>query len=356
MKIAVLGGGGIGLGTAALLASNGVSVAIWSRSNLGIQPLLDGKLLLASGAVSGRFLINASLCVEETIAGVQTVIVAVSGAGLKATLEQLAPHVSDGQLIIISSHLSFAALYLSKLLAQRGVKAEICAWASTVVTARRLGPGEVEVSSIRRELTAASLGSVKNGQELSTKFFPDTGFKQVESLIAVTLNNVNPTSHAAVALCNLTRMEYGEEWGSYFGISGAVGRLIEALDLERLSLARSFGMETHSLQQHWHRSFDLPLGSISDMAAEQNKRRRGRPLGPQTLEHRYVTEDLPFGIVPNIILGKISGIGMAAHEACLHLFDLLYHRDFQAENDLLANLSLNQLSKLDLIEICDKGF
>lgn len=354
LKAAILGTGGIGLGTAALLASTEASVSVWGRSARGMQALLDGEPILASDAVTGRFSVIASQEMAEVVHEADVVIVTVSGAGLKSTLDLLAPWIMPGQLVVISAHLSFAALYLSQLLGSRGVKAEIVALASTLVTARRSLPGTVEISSIRKQVTAAALGPDAALQRLSM-WFPAIIFKPAASMLAVMLNNVNPTSHIPTALCNLTRMEYGEQWGSYRGISPAVAHLIEALDSERIEVAARFHVSAHSLAEHWNRSFDIPFGPIAIMAAQQNERRHGGPAGPITLDHRFVTEDVPFGIVPNMTLGQIAGIDMSVHAACLKIFNTLYGRDFVADNDLLAELAIDGCTVDEISNLCRTG-
>ena len=355
MKAAILGTGGIGLGTAALLASNETSVSVWGRSASGMQALLDGQPILASGAVTGRFSVIASQKMAEVVHEADVIIVTVSGAGLKSTLDLLAPWIMPCQLVVISAHLSFAALYLSRLLGSRGVKAEIVALASTLVTARRSLPGTVEISSIRKQVTAAALGPDAALQKLSM-WFPAIIFKPVTSMLAVMLNNVNPTSHIPTALCNLARMEYGEQCGSYRGISPAVAHLIEALDSERIEVAARVHVPAHSLAEHWNRSFDIPLGPIAIMAAQQNERRHGGPAGPISLDHRFVTEDVPFGIVPNIALGQIAGVNMSMHEACVGIFNTLYRRDFAAENDLLPEIAIEGCSVDEISDLCRSGF
>jgi opine dehydrogenase len=151
-------------------------------------------------------------------------------------------------------------------------------------------------------------------------------------------------------------MEYGEEWASYRGISSAVGRLIESLDGERLNLASRFGLSVLTTQEHLHESFELPMGSVAEMAAEQDIRRNGAPLGPASLEHRYVTEDVPFGIVPLVKFGRIAGVAMPLHEAGLALIDALYGRSFVAENDILPHLDIDHLSRDELLALCRKGY
>lgn len=356
MNVTILGAGGVGLGMAALMSRKRVDVCLWAPSRDGVSRLIDGKPIVSTGVLEGEFRASATLDIAEAIDDAEVIIIAVPGNGHKAVIDLLAPHVRSNQLIAISSHMSLSALYLSQQLRARGVDCPISAWATTAITGRRIGPGEVYVTTVRQHVVASTVRSedYDQSERILNGLFGDI-FTQAPDLMAATLTNVNPETHMAVALCNLTRMEYGEQWGSYVGISGAVGRLIESLDSERINLATHFGYSVQTVQDHLHESFGLPRGSVADMAAEQHIRRNGIPAGPVVLEHRYVTEDVPFGIVPLVKFGKIAGAEMRLHEAGLGLMSALYGRSFTAENDVLPCLDIDNLSSEELLALCRHG-
>ena len=60
--------------------------------------------------------------------------------------------------------------------------------------------------------------------------------------------------------------------------------------------------------------------------------------GPTTLDSRYVTEDVPFGLVPTIRLAALAGVPVPLHESGVRLMSALYGRDFAAENDILPRI------------------
>jgi opine dehydrogenase len=357
VKAAILGAGGVGLGMAALVSSKDMEVCLWAPTPSGIEPLLAGKPLISKGVLEGELPVSVSLDIGTAVKGADVIIIAVPGNGHRAVMDLLAPHVREDQVIAISSHMSLSALYLSRLLSTRGLACPISAWATTATTSARAGAGKVHVTTVRQHIVASTLRREdwRGAMERLTAIFGDV-FVQATDLMAVTLTNVNPEVHLAVALCNLTRMEYGEKWGSYHGISAAVGRLIEALDRERLDLAARLGLAVHTVQEHLHESFGLPIGSVAEMAAEQHVRRKGASPGPATLEHRYVTEDVPFGIVPMVEFGRIAQVDMSLHEAGLRLIDALYGRSFTAENDILPRLGIDNLSGQELLALCRTGY
>ena len=84
-------------------------------------------------------------------------MLAVPGYGHRAVLDAIGRASAPGQPVIISSHMSFSALYLARRLAARGVRAPIAAWGTTVTTGRRLPGPAVRVSNIRDKVDIAAL-------------------------------------------------------------------------------------------------------------------------------------------------------------------------------------------------------
>ncbi len=347
MKVAVLGAGGIGCGAAALLCERGHDAALWSPSGRGTEPFAGGVALQAEGKLTAAYPPVIAPDCAAALRDADAVMLAVPGYGHRAVLDALAAQLRPGQPVIISSHMSFSALYLARLLAARGVQAPIAAWGTTVTTGRRLAGPAVRVSNIRDKVDIAVLpaSGIDPMVALCSALFGDR-FVPRDDLIAVSLSNVNPQNHLGMALCNFTRIENGEKWANWSGLAPAVGRLIEALDEERLAVAAAFGASVRSVRDHFQLSFGVPRGPVGDAGAILAA--RDATPGPASLDTRYITEDVPYGLVPSTVLARIAGVPMPLHEAGIGVFSALYGRDFRAENNLLPPLALEGLSMAEL--------
>src|SRR5262245_11357717 len=120
-RVAILGAGGIGCGAAALLCERGHDVALWSPSGRGTAAFAEGAALQAEGRLTGRYQPRTAADCASAVGDADAVMLAVPGYGHRAVLDAMAPHLRPGQPVIISSHMSFSALYLARLLAARGV-------------------------------------------------------------------------------------------------------------------------------------------------------------------------------------------------------------------------------------------
>jgi opine dehydrogenase len=356
MRVSILGAGAIAYGAAAYLARAGHDPMLWSPSGTRTAAFAAGNPLVATNAIEATFKPRIATSCADAVASADVVMVALPGYGQKSVLKAASAYLRDGQPIIISSHTSFGALYLSKQLVARRVRAPIIAWSTTLTTGRQPSLTEVNVSTVRQKIDLATVpeNAIDAGHELCTALFGDR-FVRRDGLLAIALSNLNPQNHLGIALLNLTRMERGEAWSQSENITPTVGRVIEALDEERLTIARAFGLSVRTVKEHFSLSFHVPVAGVSEMNQEMHRQGRDA-LGPATVNSRYVLEDVPFGLIPTVVLGRLAGIPATLHEAGVAIFSAAYGRDFVQDNDLLPELSLERLSVLELQHLMRTGY
>lgn len=338
MQVGTIGVGPIGLGYAALLAGNGHTPIVWSPRGSCV-PAGAAQIAIRTEGVFESETTARVVHDPARLAEAEVLVIAVLGNGHRAVMDRPAPHIrADQAVVIISSHASLGGLYLSRLLATRGIAPTIIGWATTV-TGGPIKDGVVLVRMLRREIDVAALPArdLPRALVLSHTLFGDR-FAPAQHLLAIALGNLNPPIHLANAMLNFTRMEFGEVWANHGCITPGVGRLVEALDSERLAVAAAFGLKVRSVFDHYHKTFDgLPEGlGVSATAAIIESRRKGAGPGPASITSRYLTEDLPFGIHPLIEIAKVAGVAVPLHEAGLALLSVACGRDFRADNDLLV--------------------
>jgi opine dehydrogenase len=356
MRIAIAGAGAVAYGTAAFLIQNGHVATLWSPSGRRAHELASGTPLTATGVVAGEFAVEVATSAQALVTDADAIIIALPAYGQKAVMDAIAPHISAGQIVIVSSQISLSALYIAKLLARRGVAAPVVAWSAPLVTGRQNGATAVNVTAVKKKIDMAAVPASRNAEALArceTIFGPR--FALQDDLLMITLSNLNPQNHMGVSLCNFTRIEKGEVWGQHEHITDSVGRLCEGLDGERLEIARRFGYALKTVRDHYHASYGVPRGPVGEMALARHNQ-GGAPKGPTNVATRYVTEDVPFGLLTTVLLGRISGAPAAIHDAGITLFSALYGRDFRAENDILAALDLDGMTPAALQALVRDGW
>ena len=342
VKVGIAGVGSVAMGTAAVLHHHGHDPMLWSPSGQGTAALAGDGTLVAHGAIDTAFRPRLAAGAEELVRENEVLVLALPAYGHKAVMDAMAPHVRRDQPVIISSHASFGAIYLMQLLDRRGVGVPITAWGTTVVTARRQSGSEVRINTVRKliDLCTVPERRTQEGLALCRRLFGDR-FQPRDGLLAISLSNLNPQNHMGIALGNMTRMEHGETWSQGGNVTPNVGRLLEALDRERLAIASALALDVRTVFEHFHLSYHVPLASISEMNQYMHARGIGG-TGPATANSRYVIEDVPYGLVVTAALGELVGCPARLHDAGSRIFSAMYGRDFTAENELLNALNLQR--------------
>jgi opine dehydrogenase len=395
IKVGIAGAGAVAFGTAAILSRNGHDVMLWSpsgksTSDFQIQEEIatadehDDRcrgnrhtLLVSTGAMKHEFVPRIAESSQQLVNDNSVIIIALPANGHKMVFDEIAPHLVDSisiplspsqgpprnKHIVISSHASLGALYLSNLLLQYSDEEDqyqsttpksstlaITAWGTTVCTARRPSGHQVDIKSIRKSVDLCTIPgeATSFGLHLCRRLFPDTEFRSRDGLLAISLSNLNPQNHLGMALGNMSRMERGEDWYQFRNTTPKIGALLEALDRERLEIADALDVDVKTIYEHFSLSFHVPAaGSISDMC--QQIFAAGHDVyGPSTAESRYITEDVPFGLALTVALGRLVNKPAMLHESGLAICSAMYGQDFVAENDLLQALDLRHISLEDL--------
>lgn len=356
MRVAILGAGSIAYGNAALLASLGHEPVIWSPSGKSGKTLAKGEPLVATGSLTGEFLVDTAGSIDEAVGNAEAILFALPANGHRMAMDAAAPHLKTGQSVIISSHTSFSGLYMAKKIAERGLDIPVVVWGTTVTAGRRTGDAKVNIATVRAKVDIATIPVSKaaQGLQLCQALFGDRFVERADAL-AISLSNLNPQNHLGIALCNFTRMEHGETWGQNENITSSVGRLLEALDAERLAIAEAAGYKVRTIREHFSLSFHVDPAPVGEMAREIASRGNSGN-GPSSTDTRYVLEDAPFGLHPTVLLGKLTSRPATLHQAGIAIFSALYARDFAAENDLLGELGIDTMSLSQLKTLVRDGW
>ncbi|KAL7438637.1 hypothetical protein ACHAXH_004497 [Discostella pseudostelligera] len=324
-------------------------------------------------------------------------IVALPANGQKSVMDTLSPVIVDHppMHIIISSHASLGAVYFMQSLREdhdilEGVR--ITSWGTTAITARKTSDNTVRVTTVRQLVDYCTVPSsnasrrhelliCNDGYELCTTLFGPRFRNRKGGLLAISLSNLNPQAHLGIVLGNMSRMDPPPpppplpshdtstspstssfpSWYQGQNITPNIGRLMEALDTERIAIAKALGIEVRTIHEHFSWSFHVPMETLDEDASsadESSSPPKMRPLtvsemnqqmhhylkndvlGPSSPNSRYVLEDVPYGLVLTILLGKLVNKPAVLHESGIRILSAMYGRDFMGENDLLGGLGL----------------
>jgi opine dehydrogenase len=332
MNVAVIGAGPGGLAFAGDLALAGATIAL---HDIDANRLTD--TLRLRGAIEGEAAIAlATTDPGAAVSGADAVVVVVPGPQLAAAVRAATPHVERGAVVVLATGGTGAALEAQAILGRSpAAVAEIDAFPYTC----SLAPdGSVNVRSVKREYGVGVLGDVAGLTDLLPRA------RIAPSVLHTGLANFNSVLHVAPMVLNAGRIEAGERFEFYGdGITPAVAAVVAAYDAERLAVARALDLDVPSLSEWAARTYGVRENDAYALVQTlQREVYRALPA-PTTLDHRFLSEDVPCGTVPVASLGALLGVAVPVHDATIAIASRLLGADLAATGRTVERLGLGGL-------------
>lgn len=338
-RFAVIGTGNSGHAFAAHIASKGFSVKISDlppyKANLkAIRE--KGGIQLAGVVGEGFFKLDlVTDDLEEAIKDVDIIILGAPANAHEPYSKALAPYLKDDQFVVFVSN--FGALRFKNWMKQLGVKTNAIPveTQSLIYATRSSAPGDVHIYAIKSELPAAALPASRTGEfiELISCMFPQ--WTAAENVLYTSLNNLNPVVHPTMTLLNTGRIEstLGKGWNLYAeGATESVAQVMEAVDGERMALANLCNISKVSLMESFsqmYKHFNVKAENLSQLLRNSPVHASPElPGTPPSIHVRYVTEDVPFGMVPWSSLGHMWNSPTPAIDAIIQIASITEGTDY----------------------------
>jgi opine dehydrogenase len=177
-------------------------------------------------------------------------------------------------------------------------------------------------------------------------------FEQADAAMSVLhtgLANMNAILHVAPMVLNAGRIEGQEAFDFYRdGITRSVSRVVQAMDDERMAVARSLAVEVPTLLQWAASTYGPQADDMYQLIQVLHRDVYGPLSAPATLRYRYLSEDVPCGAVPICELGGQIGVPTPVTAACIALVDALLGTSWMQDGRTMERLGLSGLSADDL--------
>jgi len=308
---AVLGAGNGGQTLAAALTADGHQVRLWDVDEALMAALAKRRVIRTVGAMELEARPDA-LCstVAEAVEPADVVFFVVPAHAHRSVAKELAPVLRADQIVVLNPGRTAGALDVRRTLEESGC-ADLPVVAETqslLFTCRGGEPGVVEVLAVKCENRMACLPWDRSGEVEARLGGIYRGLVMADTTLATGLGNIGAILHPGPVLLNTGWIESRDRFFAhyYYGISPRIAAFLETMDAERLAVAAAYGVKLRSVKA-WHE--DVYGGRGEDLYATLQQNSSYASLdAPRSLGHRYMTEDLPTGLVPISELGRAAGV------------------------------------------------
>src|SRR5438445_815716 len=142
------------------------------------------------------------------------------------------------------------------------------------------------------------------------------------------------------------------------GYTPSLITLLEALDAERLAVARAYGAQVPGIHQWLQTTYGLGGDSLRETFHRLTHEPTGPyqwTLTPASLQHKYVIEDVPCGLVAMSALGRAAGVATPVIDGLITLTSMMLRRDSCSEGRNPAQLGLAGKTVGEICSIVETG-
>ena len=248
MNVTVIGSGNGGMAVGFDWAQHGHRVTVYSQPAHADNLEAVGQRAASRPRSAGglRPLAYAGTDIGAAMEGTETVFVVGPAFATEDFGRDLAPQLRPGMTVVICPGSCGGALAFKRAagLAVHDASIVVGETSTLPYAARADGEGNVQVfHKFDKGLFAAAVPRSGNSQLLATLRRVYRSISEAATVFQTSLQNGNPVIHPAVTLMNAGLLERtGGDFRFYEeGITPSVGRVMEAVDNERLAIATALG-------------------------------------------------------------------------------------------------------------------
>jgi len=360
-KYSVIGAGHGGRAMAAHLALMGFEVGLYNRTPEhihGIKARMGIDLESGDGGPHGfAQLALVTSDIKEVVDHADVLMVVVPSSAHARIAANMAPHLRDGQIIILHPGRTCGAIEFDKVLRDSGCQAKfIVAEAETFIYASRAeGPAQSRIFRIKEAVPLAALPATKTQCVLDVICPAYPQFIDGVDVLHTGLNNMGAIFHPAISILNAGWIEstHGDFQFYIDGVTPSVAHILEVLDRERVTVASSLGIRARTSLEWLQLAYDTRGDNLHE--AIHNQPGYYGIKAPNTLKHRYIFEDVPMSLVPMASLGIRYGVSVRGMDSMIRLSNFVHHTDYWRRGRTLDKLGIEHFSVSELTEFVRVG-
>jgi opine dehydrogenase len=359
-RLTILGGGNTAFSVAANLALGGSAVLLWEHPAMAasVAPIRERRTIHLEGVerTGTATLAGVTTDIGEALAWSEVVLMSAPAYAHRAFAEVCAPYLRPGQLVALLPG-TLGALEFARGVHATGARGVTVAEVDTSpYVCRKIAPDRAVIWGALSALGVGVFPARRTAEVMPIMRACFPGAVDYPNALACGLSSLNPLMHPAGVLMNAGRIERsrGEFYFYEEGVTPAVVAVIEAVDAERLALGEALGLVLTPVAEGFHRAGFGPKGDL--WAVINGSRMLTALRAPGAIDTRWLTEDLPYGLVTWASLAAQVGVPTPHMDALITLVSTVLKTDCRATGRTAADLGLAGLTPAEIAALMERGW
>lgn len=336
--IGIIGAGNTAHALGAYLANLGNSVILYARDKKKVQHLQNSGGIEATGQLNGFFPLHCVTSdIKELADKSQIIFLATLTTAYEDVSIELAPHINKDHIVIPFSSKLCGCLEVATNLEKAGAPSIPVIETDAIFDCRLQSNGSVWIRGMKawNLYSCPTCSETQKHGPLLTSFFP--GLQAAKNLLHRGLTDFGAVAHAVISVANISRIDKQEEFAFYYdGLSSRTIVLLEQMEKEFHLVASSYDAEILPMKDILNKYYGCnTLNLLTAMTSVPNYR---HSVGPTTLNHRFLKEDVACTLVPLKQLAQLADLSTPIVDAVINLTSLLGGVNLQEQGRSLKKL------------------
>jgi opine dehydrogenase len=296
---------------------------------------------------------------EQVVRGADVIIIPVPAFAQDHMVNECLPYLEEGQIILFSPD-NGATIRLYNRLKEKGMQGKVilAGMACLLYLCKLIGPAQIDIAGVKHEMQVSTMPAKNVGEVVDSLKTMYEGYKAERNALAITLGNFNHQLHTGPMVLNAGRIESKVGFKFYWeGHTKSITNVVKSVDQEKLEVGKALGIDlptTEQLFEEYYRGRYSETANDLNEIVTSNLIYRGT-MAPPELTSRFITEDVPCGMVLISSIGKRFDVPTPTVDAIIHLASVLNETDYGKEGMTLEKLGLGDMSKEEIEEYLREG-
>lgn len=354
MKISILGAGNAGCAVAADLTLKGHEVTLIKTShsmhddNFEYLQNNDGKMVLNEfGEIKTAYISKVTRDLTE-LKNSEVVIIYIQTNYHEQLIGKISDIIEDNQILLINPGYLSTAYVLKHCNDKKVIVAEA---ESSFIDGRIMEPGYFRVGfrNVRNPIGIYPRERKEEAIRILDKL--DERFVYLDSVVEAAIHNPNLIVHTVGSVMSIPRIEkskgdfcmYHE---AYTRDNPSTWNILEALDKEKMTVLKKMGFKELSYVEACKYRNSLNESEDAKEVFLNYAEMDTRAKGPTKVDSRYISEDVPQGLVMLESLGKTLNVETPIASSLINIASAALDRNLRNEGRTLEGLGRDNLKKI----------
>ncbi|SKC84331.1 NAD/NADP octopine/nopaline dehydrogenase family protein [Maledivibacter halophilus] len=297
---------------------------------------------------------KATTCIEEAVEFAEILVIIVPSFAQKVIFKKMLPYLTNQHTLVFMPG-NYASLVMDTVKKEMGYESLNLTYVDIISipwACRIFEPAHIGIMGLKEFIYGGVFPRENRKKALANlnSFFP-IEVRPLENVIEAGLENINFGGHPLITTINIGLLENFEGKFNYYSdcVSPATARASAKMEEERIQIGKELGLKLRSELEMMNALYNTNAKSVYEF--NKTSVAHGKiHSAPNSSKSRYITEDVPYILVPCYEFAKLLSLEVPIIESAIRISSAYNDENYFETGRTLKKMGLKGMSKEEILE------